>query len=193
MTTIPTMSCGEVLVIFEGAPRVTWCRSGLSSWRPTGLWPTPAQRTDVLGRLTAKRGVLVLLESGPPTVAMLSEEFVGAPESIRTLAIPGDQDDDPVTLRIPLLDWLPEHLRARGLAFHRWANDASATFPRALLPPLLLEPVDPECAQLRFRLQLAPCSAAALSAAARHAFVSLATAGASDVVADDLVRLPHAG
>jgi len=192
MTTIPTMSYGDVLIIFEGAARVAWRRSGLSRWRPTGLWPNPAQRTELLDRLSSNRGVLVLLESGPPTVAMLSDEFVGAPEAIRSLAM-ADNQSDPVTLRIPLLDWLPEPLRARGLAFHRQAVDASRTFPRALLPPILLQRVDPQCPHLRFGLQLAPCSSGALEAAAHHAFASIADTGQSEHAMDDLVRLPHAG
>jgi len=97
MTTIPTMSYGDVLIIFEGAARVAWRRSGLSRWRPTGLWPNPAQRTELLDRLSSNRGVLVLLESGPPTVAMSSDEFAGAPEAIRSLAM-ADNRGDPVRL-----------------------------------------------------------------------------------------------
>ena len=192
MTTIPTMSCGDVLIIFEGAARVAWRRSGLSRWRPTGLWPDPAQRIELLDRLSSNRGVLVLLESGPPTVAMLSDEFAGASEAIRSLAM-ADNQGDPVTLRIPLMDWLPEPLRERGLAFHRQTVDASRTFPRALLPAILLERVDPQCKHLRFGLQVAPSSSGELEAAAHHAFASIAGTGQSEHAMDDLFRLPHAG
>jgi hypothetical protein len=174
MTTSPTVRCGHTLIVFEGAPRVTWRRARPSSWRPTGLWPTETEAAAVRDRLERGGGVLVLFEKGTPEVAMLAEEFACAPAGIKALAIQGAEPET-VTLRIPLLSWLPANLRDRGLDFHRRASDLATKLPHALLPPLLLEPQDSDVPHLRFGLQVWPCSPVALAAAARHTFATPST------------------
>ena len=174
MTTSQLLRCEDTLIVFEGAPRVIWRRARPSSWRPTGLWPSDTEAAEIRGRLERGGSILVLFEKGTPEVAMLAEEFAGAPATIAALAVDG-ADAETVTLRIPLLDWLPEKLRARGLDFHRRANDVAATLPHALLPPLLLDPPDGDFPHVRFGLQVWPCSPVALAAAARHALGSTST------------------
>ncbi|WP_328581129.1 hypothetical protein [Streptomyces sp. NBC_00370] len=145
---------GSTLVVFEGGRRIQWSRPGPGRWRPTGVWPDPAAAATLADRLEAGGTVLVVLSRTGTTVSMLAEEFAAAPDCVRKLApaavAPGDE---PVDVVVPVLDWLPEPLRRRGLELLRSGAELARSTPAALLPPLVVDTPDPDLPQLRFALR----------------------------------------
>lgn len=145
---------GSTLVVFEGGRRILWSRPGPGRWRPTGVWPDQAAAAALAGRLEAGDTVLVVLSHTETTVSMLAEEFAAAPDCVRKLApaavVPGDE---PVDVLVPVLDWLPEPLRLRGLELLRSGAELARDTPAALLPPLVVDTPDPDLPQLRFALR----------------------------------------
>lgn len=115
----PSTSPREILVVREGAGRIAWQRVAAAFWEPIAVWPGPAQAAAVREHLATGGRVLVLLDEsvhpGEPVtrVAALAEELAGAAPEIRALC--DDDGSGAVDLCLPLLDWLPEDLRADGL------------------------------------------------------------------------------
>jgi hypothetical protein len=152
--TSPTERHGSALVVFEGGRRIQWSRPAPGQWRPTGVWPDTAAAATLATRLDAGGAVLVVLSRTESTVSMLAEEFAEAPDCVRRLApaaaAPGEE---PVDVVVPLLDWLPEPLRRRGLELLCSGAELARRTPSALLPPLVVDTPDPGLPQLRFALR----------------------------------------
>jgi hypothetical protein len=120
----------EILVVREGSGRITWDRIGPALWEPVDVWPQPHHVDMVHSHLDLGGRVLVLLDDsvdsrsvaagdGAVRVPVLAQEIIGAPEHVKALCERDDERDDAaddlVELAVPLLDWLPETLRAQGL------------------------------------------------------------------------------
>jgi hypothetical protein len=135
-----TPSPREILVIREGSHRITWERIDAALWQPTAVWPTPEEAERVRAHLERGGRVLVLLDpelqapDGAVRVPVLREELATAPERVKALA----ESDHPagpdplVDITIRLLDWLPAHLQAAGLAAIRRLTTPSSVVPRQL-------------------------------------------------------------
>jgi hypothetical protein len=156
VNTSPMLRSGNTTVVYEGPRRLVWRRTGATGWVPTGLWPTPAQAAELITELNRGGRLLIVLEPGPHTVHVMGEELAAAPAPVRKLAEqPGD---DPAELIVPMLDWLPESLRQRGIRFRNQCASLLDRFPLALLPRLLVEQsVEPGC-PVRFVHPMPPCS-----------------------------------
>lgn len=185
--TTPTMAAthtpaterhGSALVVFEGSRRMLWRRPGPGRWRPAGIWPEAAEAAALAAHLAARRNLLVVLDGTEHTVSLLLEELAAAPASVRRLA-PGPHRDEPVDVRIPVLDWLPAPLRHPGLAFLRTGREAARRTPAALRPPLLLDEPAPDRPYLRFalRTQRGGVGPGRLADAVNHLFGPVSRAG----------------
>jgi hypothetical protein len=168
MNAQPTVRCAGTLVVLEGSARVSWRRAAAAEWVPIGVWPSAEQADEVVTRIARNEQVLILLSSEPSRVDLMAEEFAAAPAAVKALAV--EPEADPVTLAIPELNWLPQHLQERGLRFGRQAAAIKAATPRALLPPLLLEPPHSQASSLRFGLQRSSAMPLGLAAVVRAAF-----------------------
>ncbi|MDL5201258.1 hypothetical protein [Streptomyces sp. ALI-76-A] len=157
MTPAPTLATerhGGTLVVFEGSRRLLWSRPEPGRWRPVGIWPGADEAAALAAHLAARRNVLVVLDATGHTVSLLAEELAAAPASVRRL-VPGPDPypDEPVDVRIPVLDWLPAPLRRPGVDFLRTGAELVRRTPAALLPPLLTDAFDPARPHLRFALR----------------------------------------
>jgi hypothetical protein len=150
MNTSPTLRSGNTTVVWEGPRRLVWRRASATRWVPTGLWPDAEQAAELAEDLGNGGRLLVVLSPSPTTVQLLAEELADAPPAVQRLA--GDHSpasrpghaNDPLDLEIPLLDWLPEPVRQRGIRFQAECAALLAEYPPALLPRLLVErPRDP--------------------------------------------------
>ena len=104
----------EVLVVREGAARLRWTRRG-AGWQLTGRWPELADSAALAEHLAAGRPVLVLLEVRTEPVYATGDELAHAPAELCTAKSDAEQPLQEVG--IPVLDWLVEPHRRRGLAF----------------------------------------------------------------------------
>jgi hypothetical protein len=148
MTPGPVLHSGEVMVVIEGPARVSWRQTRGTQWRPTGLWPTATQRAEVLDRLDRGAPLLVVLDDVPATVSLLAEEFAYAPPPLAALA--EDVRGEVVDLQIPLLDWLPDELRRRGLRFLHASTETASRTPVPLRPALVLDEPPSAMPNVRF-------------------------------------------
>ncbi|MGW0333131.1 hypothetical protein ACWD0J_14885 [Streptomyces sp. NPDC003011] len=175
MTPAPVLATerhGSALVVFEGSRRLLWSRPEPGRWRPVGIWPGADEAAALAARLAARRNVLVVLD-GTDTVSLLAEELAAAPASVRRLVPgPAPYPDEPVDVRIPVLDWLPAPLRHAGTEFLRAGAESARRTPAALLPPLLTDESDPARPHLRFalRTQRHGIGAGRLAEAVSHLF-----------------------
>ncbi|CAM5743978.1 hypothetical protein SALBM311S_01506 [Streptomyces alboniger] len=171
--TVATERHGSTLVVFEGSRRMLWSRPGPGRWRPVGIWPQAADAAALTAHLAARRNVLVVLDGAEHTVSLLAEELAAAPASVRRL-VPGPDPypDEPVDVRIPVLDWLPGPLRRPGVELLRTGAELVRRTPAALLPPLLTDEFDPARPHLRFvlRTQRYGIGAGRLADAVGHLF-----------------------
>jgi len=139
MTTGPALQTDDVLIIAEGAARLTWHRTAQARWRPVGLWPTREQEAEVAARILRGDPILVVLAEMPTVVPLLTEELVDAPEELVRLA---EYTGYLCELRLPFLGWLPPHLRERGRRFFEVTSRRGHT-PLVTRSPLVVEPADP--------------------------------------------------
>lgn len=136
---------GGALVVREGVHRLRWNRSH-RGFTLAGLWPEPAERDFVSRQIEASRPLLVLFDREMPVVSVLSDELDQLPPGLTVLA----DDRGVVDLEVPMLDWLPQPLRERGLRFAARAAATEAATPVHQLPPLLVETGAVAQAQVRF-------------------------------------------
>ena len=150
-----TTSTNGVLTVREGAQRLRWAHEldgtpaprHVSGWQIAGLWPDEATGARIRQLLRRGEPVLVVLDHEPPLVELPAEHVGRVPVGVVAQL---DADSDFVSLRVPLLDWLPPAERERGLAFLEHARAVLAGTPRFLLPPLLLETGPLPVAGVRF-------------------------------------------
>jgi len=131
------LRCGGALVVYDGPHRLIWNRISAARWTPTRLWPNRAVVTESISRGDP---LLIILDRRPEPVHVLAEELAAAPQEITDLvcSVAGEVAE----LRIPRLNWLPDHLGERG---QRFLQDVAATVARSptlLLPSLILEEHD---------------------------------------------------
>jgi len=149
-----TMHFGDVLVVFEGRRRLTWHCQPRRAWKPLELRPTSQEAHSICCALARRQPVLVVVEGREATVPVLAKQVEDPPASIASITA---GSGDVRHLRILALDWLPDPLRRRGLAFME-ANFAQARkSPAPLQPPFVLE--QPALAEdsLRFLHVVQPC------------------------------------
>ncbi|RSM80587.1 hypothetical protein DL991_10780 [Amycolatopsis sp. WAC 01375] len=136
MNTGPALRHDDILIVVEGAARLSWIRTGPARWRPSGLWPTREQEAEIAEHVRSGAPLLVVLAEMPTIVPLLTEELIDAPEDLVKLAeFTGYVSE----LRIPFLGWLPPQLRERGQRFFE-STCSRATPPPVLQSPLLVEP-----------------------------------------------------
>lgn len=142
----PVLQTDDVLIVAEGAARLTWYRTGPARWRPVGLWPTRQQEADVADRVRRGAPLLVVLAEMPTVVPLLTDELVDAPEELLQLA---EFTGYLCELTIPFLGWLPPELRERGRNFFESTRQRT---PDALPmhSPVLFERADPDVPQVVF-------------------------------------------
>ncbi|GHG97535.1 hypothetical protein [Streptomyces rubradiris] len=153
MTTLPARLCAGTLVVFEGPSRVLWTPGAPGSPVPAGLWPTAADAAEVAARIARREPVLVVLEEIAATVSVWRHELDRAPAELAELA---EGEGELLDLRVPALDWLPEPLRERGLAFWHRSTARAAREPAVLLPAVLLDEPDEGAPGVRFARRLLP-------------------------------------
>ncbi|OXM44262.1 hypothetical protein CFP71_40630 [Amycolatopsis thailandensis] len=136
MTTGPALRQDDLLIVVEGAARLSWIRTGPARWRPSGLWPTREQEAEIAEHVGSGAPLLVVLAEMPTIVPLLTEELIDAPEDLVKLA---DFTGYLSELRIPFLGWLPPELRERGRRFFE-ATGARPARPLVLRSPLIVEP-----------------------------------------------------
>jgi len=149
MSSPPVLRCGNTLVVFEGPRRLEWSTPDPGHSVPLGAWPSPGQAAEVLGHLAAGGNVLVLVDKERTSVPMFADEAARIPEELAA-RFPITTDGVLSELHLVSLDWLPDHLRRRGLRFLRYAARLLAQQHDLLLPPLLVEEPGPEPSNLRF-------------------------------------------
>ncbi|POX43752.1 hypothetical protein C3488_35255 [Streptomyces sp. Ru72] len=103
----------------------------------------------MLDHLADGGNVLVMLSEENSTVPMYVEEAAAIPAELAD-RIEVTTDGALAYLHLTALDWLPDHLRQRGLRFLRETVRVLASLPDAFLPPLLLEEPSSEASNLRF-------------------------------------------
>lgn len=149
MHSSPILRHGNTMLVLDGPPRLLWSATHPGHYAPCGLWPSPAEAADVLDHLAAGGNVLVMLDEEESTIPMYVEEAAAVPAELAD-RIKVTTDGPLAYLRLSALDWLPDHLRQRGLRFLHDTDRMLAGLPDALLPPLLLEEPSPEMPNLRF-------------------------------------------
>lgn len=171
--TTPVMRIGNALVISEGSTRITWQEEN-GDWTPVGLWPSAQDRALIGRHLADGSPLLVLLEAVRTTVPLLREEWCRAPRTFRALLDSSDTDmsGEVIDLTVPLLDWLPDHERSRGVDFLAESDKVLSEVPLALLPPLFLERAPATNTPVRFARRFLPTALGSgrLTSAVRHVF-----------------------
>jgi hypothetical protein len=148
MNTHPVRFYGDVLVVLEGHHRVTWQRRKRAEWVPVAVWPNAAQAERVQRRIRVGQPVLIVAERPETCVPVLDEQLAAAPPAVAA-RVDGD-GEAVVDLRIPAFDWLPQHLRERGLEFLRSSHDRAQRMPASLTPPVVLDEVPAQNGHVRF-------------------------------------------
>jgi len=150
----PTARSGDAVVVFEGPKRIAWHERAPERWAPLRIWPDEREAEEIRGHIARGGRLLVVLDHADPVVSLLRDELAAAPPELAALA------DEPVgeliTLRVPLLDWLPASLRARGLRFLARSSERRAATPPALRPPLGFDDPDPVAPNVRFAHRMDP-------------------------------------
>ncbi len=143
-----SMKIGNVLVVFEGVRRVVWRHrllpagvpgtSTSSDWVLASVWPDAREQRQVHAHLGAGDPLLVMLDSEPAVISVPAENVTELPVGLRRPPAGADIID----VEIPALDWLPDHLCRRGLAFARHAQARIAAVPDFLRPAVVIEEGD---------------------------------------------------
>ncbi len=143
-----SMKIGDVLVVFEGVRRVVWRHRLLpvgvpgtptsSDWVLASVWPDASEQRRVEAHLGAGDPLLVVLDSEPVVISVPAENVTELPAGLP----PPPAGADIIDVEIPALDWLPEHLCRRGLAFARHAQARIAAVPDFLRPAVVIDPGD---------------------------------------------------
>jgi len=149
MHSSPTLRHRNTLVVLEGPSRLLWSAAQPGHFALSGLWPSPAEAARVLDHLADGGNVLVMLGEEDSTIPMYVEEAAAIPAELAG-RIKVTTDGPLAYVHLSALDWLPDHLRQRGLRFLRDTDRMLASLPDALLPPLLLEEPSSEVSNLRF-------------------------------------------
>jgi hypothetical protein len=136
MSARPAVRHGDVLIVAEGAARLTWARVGAARWRPISLWPTRDEQAEIAAHVDAGAPLLVVLAEMPTIVPLFPEELLDAPDELVQLATFTGYLSE---LNIPFLGWLPPQLRSRGQHFFEQTRSGMKALPRELRSPLLLE------------------------------------------------------
>jgi hypothetical protein len=155
MSSSPIACFGDALVVLDGADRVTWRRTGLAEWAPSGVWPDEQQAAAVRRHVAQGGPLLVVLAGTKATVPLLDEQLADAPSAVAALA--QQPTGDLAALHIAALDWLPADLRRRGLRFVRESAERVARMPAPLRPAIVLSEPVANLPSLRFAHRLAPC------------------------------------
>jgi hypothetical protein len=154
-------------VVFDGPRRLRWSGPQDGSATPVALWPDPAQRRHVERHLLQQAPLLVIVDHDRGPVQLLSEEITTPPAALAPL-LQGDQEL--TELHIPLLEWLPAPLRARGEAFLHRARAQRAATPRPLLPDLIVEDHPRSPVRIALRTSPRPLAEHELALTAQHIF-----------------------
>jgi|SRR5690606_24321982 len=134
---LPVRRFGDVMVVFEGRYRVAWRPLTDGRATPVALWPDEAERQAVGRHIAAGSPLLVVLDRDEPWIPLLPEELPEPGSPLRQLI--HEPADDLPGLRVPWLDWLPDHLRERGLRFFRASAQQSGRVPAPLVPDLVVD------------------------------------------------------
>ena len=148
MSPPPAITCGDALIVFEGARRIRWERGGASTHASVGLWPDAVEAAGIRRRLERGWPILVVLGGPQAVAALLTEQFAQAPPALAAVArtVATDMTGVPV----PALDWLPVALRDRGLRFLRESSERARRTPAPLCPSLQLDERDLTVPHVRF-------------------------------------------
>ena len=139
-----TTTVDGVLIVREGTGRLRWAHElegspaplhGLQ-WQVAGLWPDEGARRHVRARIHRGEPVLIVLDAESPAVELPEEHVSSLPDGI---VVGQDDEAGMLTVQVPLLDWLDEEDRRRGLAFAARTRAAIEGTPRFQRPPLVLE------------------------------------------------------
>ena len=150
----PTARHGDILTVIDNERRLTWHRPDPVSWVPTGVWPNADDARAIRRHLDRNGPLLVVVDAKQTTVPLLAEELAAAaaaPDVASRMTWPGHE---PALVRIPALDWLPDDLRRRGLAFLDASAERASHVPPALRTPLVLSASDPSAPHVRFAHRL---------------------------------------
>jgi hypothetical protein len=150
----PMTRCGDTIVVFEGEKRIAWHERTPECWTPAELWPDPREAGEIRAAVAAGGRLLVVLDAAETVVSAMPEELESAPPTV--LALAGEPAGELIHLRVPMLDWLPASLRARGLRFLSRSIERKAATPAALLPALVFDDPDPSAPHVRFAHRLKP-------------------------------------
>lgn len=131
-----------VLVVHEGPRRLRWQTSAPDRWQLVGLWPEHSDVDRLIKMIQDDEPVLVVLPGADVHVDVLDHEIAMPLDGFAHVSSEGGVTE----LTLPVLEWLPEPLRSRGLLFADQATAALAGQPRGLRAPLLVERLNEECA-----------------------------------------------
>lgn len=131
----------DVLVVHEGSRRLRWHRDSPEQWRLVGLWPDRQEVDRVLHRIRRAEPVFIVLPPGSDVVTVEDHELAVPLGALTQVSADGGV----LELAVPMLDWLPEPLRTRGLLFAEQSDAAVRSGPVALQPPLILEQLSDSC------------------------------------------------
>ncbi|MEV6699353.1 hypothetical protein AB0M68_19650 [Streptomyces sp. NPDC051453] len=163
----PTHRFGDVLVVIDGPRRLRWSGPQDGSATPVELWPDATQRQDIEHHLHRKAPLLAIVDHDRGPVPLFAEEITTATAELAPLIW---DEGDIAALDIPLLDWLPAPLRARGEAFLDRARAQRAATPRPLLPDLIVEDHADSPARIALRTSARPLAEHELAVTAEHLF-----------------------
>jgi hypothetical protein len=133
----------DALIVFEGPRRIRH-----QSATSFDLWPDAGEAEEVRDRIESGRPILVILGGPQAEATVLTERFAGAPPALAELVHAIARDLSPIP--VPALDWLPNHVRDRGLRFLRASTLRVRRTPALLCPTLSLDDRDVACPHVRF-------------------------------------------
>jgi hypothetical protein len=165
------IECGDALIVFEGARRIRWQRSGRTSAASVALWPDAHEAVDVRRRLERGQPILVILGGPQADAALLAEQFAQAPPAFAVFV--HATACDLVGIPVPALDWLPVELRDRGLRFLRASAERARRTPTPLCPSLYLDERDFSVPHVRFAHRIRQSAQPDLALVVDHAFADI--------------------
>lgn len=165
----PTIEVGAIVVVFDGNARLRWEMRANGERCLQELWPSDVDRAELLQHLESGGALLVVLERDPVVLAVYPHEIVTGLDRFETVTSMSGL----VELELPVLEWMPEPLRSRGMIFVDQTDEIMRSTPEALLPTLIVESTTDEC-QVRFARRVGrSVSARACREAAEHIFATL--------------------
>ncbi len=167
-THVPGGTTGPgVLVVHEGVRRLRWHVSAPGRWQLVGLWPEPAAVDRLQARIRCDEPVLIVLPADDPRVDLEEHEIATTLHPFVGVASLGGLTE----LTVPVLDWMPEPWRSRGLHFADRSRAALAGRPAALRPALVVEEARDHGAVRFAQRSTAAVTDRAIADAAREVFV----------------------